>query len=58
MFSPSLLETIKNQQRGKLKWINKKIYAIYIHEEEDTKLTSLYICIREEEMTSPNSRNT
>ena len=32
-------------QRGELKSINKEIYAIYIHEEEDAKLTSLHTCI-------------
>ena len=38
--SPSLC-----QQRGEIKSTNKEIYAIYIHEEEDAKLTSLHTCI-------------
>ena len=56
MFSPFLFET-KNQQRGEIKSTNKEIYAIYIHEEEDAKLTSLHTSLHEEGMTSPNSHN-
>ena len=42
--SPPLCQK-QNQQRGEFKSTNKEIYAIYIHEEEDAKLTSLHICI-------------
>ena len=43
--SPPLCVKNKNQQIGEIKSTNKEIYAIYIHEEEDAKLTSLHICI-------------
>ena len=33
------------QQRGEGNQTNKYVYAIYIHEEEDTKLASLHTCI-------------
>ena len=36
---------VNHQQRSKNQINNKDIYAIYIHEEEDAKLTFLHTCI-------------